>query len=205
MGSGSVGHQNERQGKKVGNTNRQKRASSLSAGTATRNYLQLIRQFILIIHQFNQTKKYATFNPYRRLASKIELPFSDEKKSQYYLNLFDSLVHELTLFNHVYRVERKGRTLESSKEDVVLALELLSPLVFPSSLLSAKTLIIYELLEDHFDERVFTVSELSRKLRKSKSTVKRHLKLLEGANYVQRTGGNKKRGYEYQINHYAKK
>ncbi len=178
MYSGSVAHQNARQSKK---------------------FLTLIRQFILILEQFNQSKNYQTYNPYRKLASSINLPFSEERKSSYYLNLFDSLVHQLTLFNQIYRVEKKNKVLESSKEDIILALELLAPICFKGCFLSSKTLQFYQLLEDDFSKEVFTIKQLTTKLKKSKSTLKRHLRLLEEANYIQRTGGNKRTGYQYKL------
>jgi len=153
---------------------------------------------LLAIHlQSLRTKDYHTKNPYRRLAMKIALPsyLSSEKA----LELFDSLVHELTVLNRMYRVQ-VGSNYQSCREDVLNVLQLMRPLVFPASTLNENTKRVYMLLEDYYGyQERFSSLESRIKLRVSRSSMKRYLQSLEQAGLVKKVGGDRKRGYQYQL------
>ncbi|MCP3931169.1 MAG: hypothetical protein GY705_18960, partial [Bacteroidetes bacterium] len=96
-----------------------------------KNYLKSLKSFCITIHTFYPDIE--TKNPYRRLAQQIELP--PHLSIETYLELFDELVHALTSINHLYRIKTK-EGYESIREDNMMALQLLSPEIFPDKFIS---------------------------------------------------------------------
>ena len=112
--------------------------------------------------------------------------------------LYDQLLHGLTALHHPYRVS-SNEGLLSTQEDQVLVLRLLQPYVWPQTLVNKHLRRVYLELVQHFWPQSFTAREAIFALRQPRSNVYRWLCGLERAGYIVRSGGNKSRGYSYEI------
>lgn len=97
-----------------------------------------------------------TRNNFQRLKHKIVLE-SNINETEIY-TLFDSLVHGITKLNQLYRPVENGHIL-STKEDNLIALQLIQKLAFPKVSLKNKPIQIYNELWHAFQEDIFIIEE----------------------------------------------
>ena len=135
-------------------------------------------------------------NPFARLeAEALKDMRSNEKE---YLVLYRLLVEGLTKLHHPYRMREQG-VLLTQKEDVVLALRLLQPQVWPQTLISGESKQVYRALVETFYPNDYGIREAMLRLRIAKSTLKRHFAVLEKCGYIERVGGDHRSGYLYNV------
>lgn len=141
-------------------------------------------------------------NPYRKLAFKVPIP--DEVDPAIAIQLFDDLVHCMTLLHRMHR-RKRDHAWCAQRDDVILALQLMQPLVWPSSLATGRQLRFYGLLEDFVLEEPFTVKQARDWLRKEGykypyQTVKYYFAKLLKMGYMVRVGGKRYTGgYQYKL------
>lgn len=114
-----------------------------------------------------------------------------------YQKLYTSLVSSLTLLHHPYRIIERGFYV-SDKEDNYLAFRLLQPLSIPSTLLRRKSLRLYDHIHSYFGNSVFTFNEVLATVEHSRPSLRRHFISLEHSGYIERVGGDRKKGYRYE-------
>ena len=136
------------------------------------------------------------YNPFSRLeAGAIE---QMEASSKEHRLLYQLLVEGLTKLHHPYRMREK-ELLITDKEDVILALRLLQPQIWPQTLLSQASKEVYRALIEAFYPNDYGFRQAMMKLRMAKSTLQRHIVVLEKCGYIERVGGNRKAGYLYNV------
>ncbi len=135
-------------------------------------------------------------NPFARLEAKAlkNLPGNEAE----YLMLYRLLVAGLTKLHHPYRLREQG-VLLTQKEDVILALRLLQPQVWPQTLISRESKEVYRALVETFYPNDYGIRAAMLQLRIAKSTLKRHFAVLEKCGYIERVGGNRRSGYLYNV------
>ncbi len=112
--------------------------------------------------------------------------------------LYSSLVHYLTILNHLYRVEIKG-IYQSSREDNLLALYLLKENLTTAYLSQGHQSTYYDLMDYYSTDQAFTSREAKKLLQLPHTTLNRHLKVLKEQGYLAIVGGSKNKGYHYQL------
>ena len=135
-------------------------------------------------------------NRYERLEHRYLSKMASSAQEYYWL--YQLLLRGITKLHYRNRVI-EGQMISVAKEDVLLTLSLLQPLVWPRTLIGTKTKAIYQELIVGFYPNDFSVYEGVRKLRVSKSTLNRHIVILVKCEYLERVGGNKKQGYRYNV------
>jgi DNA primase catalytic core len=144
-------------------------------------------------------------NPYAEI---IDLP-QEVFKPRRTLLLLLSFIETIT-FYHQYQREVKTNPItgqqyiESSSEDVKAAFSLMKEALFSKSdeLTNASRTFLERLKKYVKDGEVFYTSEIRKKLRISSSTIHRYVRDLKRNGYIKYKGGNKFRGYEYEITDY---
>lgn len=135
-------------------------------------------------------------NPFARLEAEALKNLQGNEAE--YLMLYRLLVEGLTKLHHPYRLRERG-VLLTQKEDVVLALRLLQPQVWPQTLISTQSKEVYRALVEVFYPNDYGIREAMFQLRIAKSTLKRHFAVLEKCGYIERVGGDRKTGYRYNV------
>ena len=143
--------------------------------TAYYDYLKLLTGSVTTL--FNEER---TYNPHQVLSQRIQ-----SKLSAGHQELFESLVHSITLQSHLYRIYNEDQGYESTQEDVLSAARLLQLEISPASMLSGKSKLVYWELEEEYGQREFTIREATLKLIMTKSTMKRHVASLENGGYLE--------------------
>ncbi len=144
-------------------------------------------------------------NPYADL---IDLP-DEVFKPRRTLLLLLSFIETITFYHQWQRSQRLNEAtgepfIESTIEDVEAAFSLLKEVLFSKSdeLTKAARVFLEKLKTQVKDGEVFYTQEIRKKLRISSSTIHRHIRELKINGYLKYKGGNKYRGYEYQIADY---
>ncbi len=144
-------------------------------------------------------------NPYAEL---IDLP-KEVFKPRRTLLLLLSFIETITFYHQYQRPvrtdEQTGQQyIETTKEDIEAAFSLLKEVLFSKSdeLTKAARLFLEKLKTQVKAGEVFYTQEIRKKLRISSSTIHRHIRELKVNGYLKYKGGNKFRGYEYQIADY---
>ncbi|MCP3929993.1 MAG: hypothetical protein GY705_12940 [Bacteroidetes bacterium] len=162
----------------------------------SKEYKGVLKNFCITIH--NIYPNLQTYNPYRRLAQQTKLP--DHLPIETYLELFDELVHALTSINHLYRVKTK-EGYESIREDNMMALQMLSPEIFPDKFISKAHKSTYNALHKIYGTKTgFKIGEAHRRLRMARRTLQKHIKHLESVKLVKVTKKDHYRGNCYRLN-----
>jgi hypothetical protein len=130
----------------------------------------------------------------------FSVPKHQQKKQQ---KLFLMLVHISTLINESYRVKDKQGRYMSQKEDYVNALNIMKDLVLYFDVRKGdyehELLAILEVIqEQHGEIKSLYIQEFTGY---SRSHVKRIVALFADRGWLVRTGGNKKTGYTYRLEH----
>lgn len=113
--------------------------------------LQDLAHLLASVSPYRNTK-----NNYQRLKYKIIAPDNLNQTELY--NLFDDLVHGITKLNQMYRVSDGSRVL-STREDNLIALQIMKKVAFPDISLSNRPLEIYNELRTVFERRTFEIEE----------------------------------------------
>lgn len=142
-----------------------------------------------------------TVNPYESMVEKVDMSsYFYRTHQEDIIRLYHLLVHGMTCLNHVYRLRTKQGIYESSKEDNVLALQLLQGEGFSDYLLSGAYRSTYRVLMSYYGtEHRFTALQANMVLGMCKSTLQRHMKVLCEQGYLVKCGGNQRTGYQYQL------
>ncbi len=144
-------------------------------------------------------------NPYAEL---IDLP-DEVFKPRRTLLLLLGFIETITFYHQWQRSVRtdsqsNSHYIESTKEDVEAAFSLLKEVLFSKSdeLTKAARVFLEKLKAQVKDGEVFYTQDIRKQLRISSSTIHRHIRELKINGYLKYKGGNKYRGYEYQITDY---
>ncbi len=144
-------------------------------------------------------------NPYAEL---IDLP-DEVFKPRRTLLLLLSFIETITFYHQWQRPQQINEAtgepfIESTIEDVEAAFSLLKEVLFSKSdeLSKAARLFLEKLKTQVKNGEVFYTQEIRKELRISSSTIHRHIRELKVNGYIKYKGGNKFRGYEYQIADY---
>lgn len=135
-------------------------------------------------------------NPFSKLEANAIEQLDDQCKE--HRLLYHLLVQGLTKLNHPYRMRQKA-VLITDKQDIVLALRLLQPQLWPQTLLSKQSKQVYRALIEAFYPDDYSFRQAMLKLRMAKSTLQRHFVVLEKCGYIERVSGNRKAGYLYNV------
>ncbi|TWP31709.1 hypothetical protein ETU08_00445 [Apibacter muscae] len=150
----------------------------------------LIKQLNFLLEQITDNTKTLIEDPYyKSLLEQIE---TNKKELVYHL------IHNLTKINRLYRIETNQKTLISTEEDILVALDLTKELINPSSILEPKDREYLRLLEAHFITKTFKAREASALFQLKKTQTWRILVKLIIAGILQRNG-NPNKGYIYQF------
>ena len=176
---------------------------SLSSGKINHQEEHQITQKLKNVQRL--LKPIKVVNPYSEL---IDLP-DEVFKPRRTLLLLLSFIETITFYHQWQRSVRtdsqsNSQYIESTKEDVDAAFSLLKEVLFSKSdeLTKAARLFLEKLKTQVKDGEVFYTQEIRKKLRISSSTIHRHIRELKINGYLKYKGGNKYRGYEYQIADY---
>ena len=144
-------------------------------------------------------------NPYAEL---IELPREVFKPRRTLLQLL-SFIETITFYYQLQRpVKTNNQTgqdfIETTIEDVEAGFSLMKEVLFSKSdeLTKASRSFLERLKSTVKDGEVFSTAEVRKKLRVSSSTIHRYVTELQRNGYIKFKGGNRYRGYEYQITDY---
>ncbi|MFO7657418.1 MAG: CHC2 zinc finger domain-containing protein [Bacteroidales bacterium] len=143
-------------------------------------------------------------NPYAELLKLPEYVFKPLRTNSHYLATIETIT-----FYHQYQRELKTDEttgelyIETTLEDIEWANKLLRDVLLAKADELNQTLRnFYETLKYHVKasgKGVFYSKEIREKLRMNPMTVNRYTRELESRNFIKRTGGNKKAGFEYEI------
>ena len=143
-------------------------------------------------------------NPYAELLKLPEYVFKPLRTNSHYLATIETIT-----FYHQYQRELKtdeatgGLYIETTLEDIEWANKLLRDvLLAKADELNQALRNFYETLKYHVKasgKGMFYSKEIREKLRMNPMTVNRYTRELENRNFIKRTGGNKKAGFEYEI------
>jgi DNA primase len=143
-------------------------------------------------------------NPYAELLKLPEYVFKPLRTNSHYLATIETIT-----FYHQYQRELKSDEstgepyIETTLEDIEWANKLLRDvLLAKSDELNQALRNFYETLKYHVKasgKGAFYSKEIREKLRMNPMTVNRYTRELENRNFIRRTGGNKKAGFEYEI------
>ena len=144
-------------------------------------------------------------NPYAEL---IELPiqvFRPRRSLQLLLGFIETVTfyhqHQRPLERH----KETGETyISTTIEDITLSFDLLKPVLFTKSdeLSNACRKFLEKLKKYVATDTTFYTQEIRKKLRLSSSTIHRYVGELKRNGYLIYKGGNRNRGYEYEIKDY---
>ena len=180
--------------------NYQQRAS---AGAVNKNEENQIREKLQNVQRL--LKPIKVVNPYAEL---IELPREVFKPRRTLLQLL-SFIETITFYHQQQRsVKTNNQTgidyIECTIEDVEAGFSLMKEVLFSKSdeLTKASRSFLERLKSTVKDGEVFSTAEVRKKLRVSSSTIHRYVTELQRNGYIKFKGGNRFRGYEYQITDY---
>lgn len=150
-------------------------------------------------------KKVKVINPY---ASELVLPeklFKKLRTNGHYLKLIQ-IISYYGQYNRPIKTDNMGESyVETSFEDIAWANRLIKEsLLIKSDELSGNLRQFFEILKAQMtakaeNQRSFFAKDIRQLLRLNPMTVNRHLRDLEQRGYISQIGGNRKTGYEYQI------
>lgn len=128
----------------------------------------------------------------------LDAQLKERMTEEKYRAMYQLLTYGICLLNQHQRMYEDHHWI-AEREDQLTALHLLQPKMYPQSMLDLRTRGIYQQLMEAFYPSDFTIYQASLALVISKSTLKKHIMAMENAGYIERTGGNKKQGYKYNI------
>jgi predicted transcriptional regulator len=141
-------------------------------------------------------------NPYAQL---IDLP-KEVFKPRRTLLLLLNFIETITYYHQYQRVVKKhpetGQMyIESTKEDVEAAFGLLKEVLFSKSdeLSKASRKFLERLKREYGKGESFYTQQIRKSLRLSSSSVHRYIRDLQSTGYIKYKGGNKYKGFEYEI------
>ena len=144
---------------------------------------------------------FETVNPHNVMTEQIDLSgyFYRTHKEDVF-RLYHLLVHCLTCLQHLYRIQHKNGCYESTKEDNVIALQLLSSEGFDHRFLPASCWETYrELMAYYGVENPFTRKAAHSVLVINEHTFKWQLKRLKEQGYVVQVGKNRHNAFVYRL------
>jgi AraC-like DNA-binding protein len=132
-------------------------------------------------------------NPYKRVIERVGNNYHPSIKMLYY-----ELLNGIVRLHHVYSIKEQ---ITVRRSDMMIALSLIKKLLLPlrERDYSDGSIDTYGFLVNIFGyDTTFTVKDAWRQIRKSESTLKRHLKELTDCNILERIENRKR--YSYRIN-----
>ncbi len=141
-------------------------------------------------------------NPYAELISLPAKVFKPRRTLQILLSFIETVT-----FYHQYQRDVKIdkatgiRFIESTVEDVEWSFRLLRNVLFNKSdeLNKATRDFLEKLKEKVGEDQSFYTQEIRKAFRLSSTTIHRYVRILKAHGYIEYKGGNRHRGYEYQI------
>lgn len=150
-------------------------------------------------------RKVKVINPYAQELQIPEMVFKKLRTNNHYLKLIQ-IISYYCQFNREIKTDSEGTIfIETNLEDISWANRLIKEsLLVKSDELSGNLRQFFEILKGLMvqkkeSERSFYAKEIRQQLRLNPMTVNRHLRELEMRSYIRQIGGNRKTGYEYQI------
>jgi DNA primase len=143
-------------------------------------------------------------NTYAELLKLPEYVFKPLRTNSHYLATIETITFYHQYQRELKRDESTGEPyIETTLEDIEWANKLLGDvLLAKSDELNQALRNFYETLKYHVKasgKGAFYSKEIREKLRMNPMTVNRYTRELESRNFIRRTGGNKKAGFEYEI------
>ena len=144
---------------------------------------------------------FETVNPHNVMTKQIDLSgYFYRTHREDVFRLYHLLVHCLTCLQHLYRVQHKNGCYESTKEDNVIALQLLSSEGFDHHLLPSSCWETYrELMAYYGVQNPFTRKAAHSVLVINEHTFKWQLKRLKEQGYVVQVGKNRQNAFVYRL------
>ena len=144
---------------------------------------------------------FETVNPHNVMTKQIDLSgYFYRTHREDVFRLYHLLVHCLTCLQHLYRVQHKNGCYESTKEDNVIALQLLSSEGFDHHLLPSSCWETYrELMAYYGVQNPFTRKAAHSVLVINEHTFKWQLKRLKEQGYVVQVGKNRHNAFVYRL------
>jgi len=171
-----------------------------SAGTINAKAEQAIIEKMQNVQRLLQPIK--IINPYAEL---IDLP-QEVFKPRRTLLLLLSFIETITFYHQYQRPKKTDpqtqmQYIESTLEDIEAAFSLMKEVLFSKSdeLSKASRKFLEQLKTTVSNGEVFYTSEVRKKLRLSSSTIHRYIRELKLNGYIKYKGGNRSKGYEYEI------
>ena len=124
------------------------------------------------------------------------------------MNIYLGFIEAITFYNQYQREvkmnERGEKFIESTLEDIRWANRLLKDVLLrKSDTLSNEERKFFEHIKTHLKKstkKIFRAKELVQSFRINPMSVNRYIKSLEAQGFVKQSGGNRKLGYEYEVN-----
>ena len=144
---------------------------------------------------------FETVNPHNVMTEQIDLSgYFYRTHQEDVFRLYHLLVHCLTCLHHLYRVQHKNYCYESTREDNVIALQLLSTEGFDHQLLPTSCWDTYrELMAYYGVQNSFTRKAAHSVLVINEHTFKWQLKRLKEQGYVVQVGKNRHNAFVYRL------
>jgi len=150
-------------------------------------------------------RKVSVINPY---AEQLILPdklFKKLRTNMHYLRLIQIITFYSQYSRPIKKQENGAAYIETNIEDITWANRLIKEsLLRKSDELSGKLRQFFEIIKELMrakpdSEQSFYSKQIRKYLRMNPMTVNRHMRDLEQRGYIKQIGGNRKIGYEYQI------
>ena len=153
--------------------------------------------FELALQIIDLCPKQSTSNPYKRLENKIELP--DHLPKEKIIQLFDVLLHAITLLNRHHRPMEMAKVL-STREDMIATLALVRPVAFPNTMVKRTARKMFRELSLTFAGKdVFTSAQVAKELSVPRHKAKRYLTRLREAGWVELVKKGQSNTYYYRL------
>jgi DNA primase len=150
-------------------------------------------------------RKVKVINPYAQELQIPEMVFKKLRTNNHYLKLIQIITHYCQ-HNRAIKTDADGTLyIETNIEDISWANRLIKEsLLTKSDELSGNLRQFFEILKGIISQRKeseksFYAKDIRQQLRLNPMTVNRHLRDLEMRGYIRQIGGNRKIGYEFQI------
>jgi DNA primase len=174
-----------------------------SAGKIIDSEQNQVRQLLQNSQRLLKSTK--VYNPFAHL---IDLP-PEVFKPRRSLPLLLGFIETVTFFNQYQRTPHKNESKEtyilSTYEDIEISFKLMSEVLFSKSdeLTNASRNFLEKLKMLVKEGATFSSKEIRKQLRINPNNLKRYMLELQRYDYIKTKGGNRYRGYEYEITNYS--
>jgi DNA primase len=173
-----------------------------SAGKVDEQQEEHIRRFFRHVQKVLQPLK--VINPYAEYLDLNDQVFKPRRT----MNIYLAFIEAITFYNQYQREvkmnERGEKFIETTVEDIRWANRLLKDVLLrKSDTLNNEERKFFENIKLYLkkeDKKIFRAKELIKSFRMNPMSVSRYIKALESQGFVKQSGGNRKLGYEYEVN-----